>query len=199
MQSVQKINWRAPPAPPPRHYENSSNKWFMKFIEYFQRQKFQENAIKSYLPGCVGLCWWCRESDISIHCMFSFKVKFLTTQLTAHWTGPVKFASDISQPLIIRVMQEFCWHENILNSEKIFLTSRNYKSVGSSVCPSQPGPLSLVEDNGGLALIGGYHGVASPALLCHKDTAEGKGGFHAQKGSIIGRPYAIKTKVKGTK
>ena len=167
----------------------------MKFIEYFQRQKFWEKAIKSYLLG--RLCCW--ESDISIHCMFSFKVKFLTTQLTAHWTGPVKFASDISQPLIIRVMQEFCWHENILNSEKIFLTSRNYKSVGSSVCPSQPGPLSLVEDNGGLALIGGYHGVASPALLCHKDTAEGKGGFHAQKGSIIGRPYAIKTQLKAPK
>ena len=37
----------------------------------------------------------------------------------------------------------------------------------------QPGPLSLVQDNPGFALIGWLYGVAMPALLCHKYTAQG--------------------------
>ena len=38
--------------------------------------------------------------------------------------------------------------------------------------PIQPGPLSLVEECRGLALIGGkLHSVAMPALLCHKEPA----------------------------
>ena len=40
------------------------------------------------------------------------------------------------------------------------------------VLPPQPGPLSLVEDNRGFPLIGSYHGVATPALLCHKEPAQ---------------------------
>ena len=35
------------------------------------------------------------------------------------------------------------------------------------------GPLSLVEDNRGFALIGWYHGVAQPPLLCQKEPAQG--------------------------
>ena len=38
--------------------------------------------------------------------------------------------------------------------------------------PHQPGPLSLVEECRGLALIGReLHSVAAPALLCHKEPA----------------------------
>ena len=58
--------------------------------------------------------------------------------------------------------------------------------------PHQPGPLSLVQESPGLALIGReLRSVATPALSCHKEPAQGmqnapdmwgyfvpSGGFH---------------------
>ena len=58
-----------------------------------------------------------------------------------------------------------------------------YQMVSST---AQAGPLSLVQDCPGFALIGWIMMLLTPALLCNKEL-----GFHARKESIIGRQQHI--------
>ena len=52
------------------------------------------------------------------------------------------------------------------------IVSRSEADIGRPGGPQQSGPLSLVEECRGSALIGReLHSVATPALLCHKEPA----------------------------
>ena len=80
----------------------------------------------------------------------------------------------------VRCDNQLCIHFSVLRDRVVWLFSwlgcpilLNYLPGHSLVTTvTQPGPLSLVEECRGSALIGReVHSVATPALLCHKEPA----------------------------
>ena len=90
-----------------------------------------KNSKKTQLKALFArLC--CRISDISIHCMFSFKVKFLSTQLTAQWTGPANLH-------LISASYYPCYYAGFMSTRKYFEPWKYFELLATT---SQPGLLS---------------------------------------------------------
>ena len=71
-------------------------------------------------------------------------------------------------------LENYFWKQ-FAPAEPLRLTADAELEVEAVVGPGQPGQFSLVEDNRGCALIGReVDSVATPALWCHKDSAQGK-------------------------